>query len=349
MYQVIKRIKPLITNTGPKLSTSLNSKFFLKTKNFLNHLKLNSFGKKNKKKIFYVIQRSPGSGFFSNFVYVLNHLRIAIKFNFIPIIDMKNFKTIYNDKYNQKNKNAWNYYFKDINKYKLNDVYQSQNVIFSSNIIDKKFYFHLDEINDNLELQQEFRKIQKKYIRIHPKILKQANSFFSKYKKKKILGIHMRGTSYKNAPKHPFPIPVEMGIKLCNQLMKKYNYEKLFIITEEKKYLKQFKKNFGNNLIIYNSFRSELNDAFEVYPRKLHRYKLGLEILIECLIFSKCDGIVSNMTNVSSASIFLSKKRNQIFNFFLGYNSSNKFIASFLWHIKKSLPRRFFGFNLKIF
>ena len=111
----------------------------------------------------------------------------------------------------------------------------------------------------------------------------------------------------------------------------------------------KFKQSFGNNLIFYNSFRSEINDAFEIYPRKLHRYRLGLEILIECLILSKCDGIISNMTNVSSASIFLSKKRNKIFNIFLGYNSANKFIASFLWFLKKSLPQSFFGFNPKIF
>ena len=108
------------------------------------------------------------------------------------------------------------------------------------------------------------------------------------------------------------------------------------IITEEKNYLQKFKQSFGNNLIFYNSFRSEINDAFEIYPRKLHRYRLGLEILIECLILSKCNGIISNMTNVSSASIFLSKKRNKIFNIFLGYNSANKFIASFLWFLKKS-------------
>ena len=348
MYHVLKRIKPLITNTGPGLNKSLNLKFDLKKKNFLKNLKFCCFGEKNKNKFFYVIKRTPGSGFFSNFVYVLNHLRISELFNLIPVIDMKNYKTIYNDKFNLKNINAWNYYFRNINKIKLKDVYKSQNVIFSSDIIDRKYYYHLDEINKNFKLRKEFKRIEKKYIKVDSKILNQANSFYSKYKNYKILGIHLRGTSYKNAPKHPFPIPLKLAKNICKKLLNQKKFEKIFIITEEKKYLDEFKKTFGNKLIYFNSFRSNFNDAFEIYPRKLHRYKLGLEILVETLILSKCDGIISNMTNVSSAGIFLSRKRNKIFNNFLGYNSPNKFIASFLWYLKKFLPRNFFGFSDKI-
>jgi hypothetical protein len=106
MYHFLKKIKPLITNSGPKLNKSLDIKFDF-NKKMLKNLKFNYYGKKNKNKFFYIIKRSPGSGFFSNFTYVLNHLRISELFNLIPIIDMKNYKTIYNDKYDLK-KNAWN-------------------------------------------------------------------------------------------------------------------------------------------------------------------------------------------------------------------------------------------------
>ena len=37
------------------------------------NLKVNS----NKRKIFYIIQRSPGAGMFSNLIFVLNHLKIC--------------------------------------------------------------------------------------------------------------------------------------------------------------------------------------------------------------------------------------------------------------------------------
>ena len=94
---------------------------------------LYSFGNKNKNKIFYVIRRSPGAGLFSNVIYVLNHLSLIEKTNFIPIIDMENFTTIYNEKNKvEKTFNAWEYYFEKINKYTLKEVYQSQNVILTS-------------------------------------------------------------------------------------------------------------------------------------------------------------------------------------------------------------------------
>ena len=57
-----------------------------------------SFGKLNKNKIFYVIKRSPGAGMFSNLTFVMNHLLIAQRHNFIPVVDMENYPTIYNEK-----------------------------------------------------------------------------------------------------------------------------------------------------------------------------------------------------------------------------------------------------------
>ena len=38
-----------------------------------------------------------------------------------------------------------------------------------------------------------------------------------------------------------------------------------------------------------NSFRSNKNDAFKIYPRNNHRYKLGKEILYETILLSSCD------------------------------------------------------------
>ena len=57
-----------------------------------------SFGNKNKNKKFYVIKRTPGGGFFSNLLYVIVNLKIAEKNKYIPIIDMCNFPTNYNQK-----------------------------------------------------------------------------------------------------------------------------------------------------------------------------------------------------------------------------------------------------------
>ena len=52
---------------------------------------------------------------------------------------MDNFKTIYNEKKKIKNtNNAWEYYFEKLNKFSLDEVYKSKNVLITS---DKFFHF----------------------------------------------------------------------------------------------------------------------------------------------------------------------------------------------------------------
>lgn len=314
-------------------------KLFSKKKNF--EYKLSSFGNKNKKLIFYVIKRDVGSGFFSNLFFVLNHIRIAEKFNFIPVIDMKNFKTIYNDKSKKyKSKNFWNIYFKKITKYNLKDVYMSNNVIFSSNFLPFDTVFEWRKNN--------LRKVYKKYIKINPKFLSKKNNFIEKNFKQKILGIHFRGTSYKIARSHSFQPTLKIMIDLINSLIKKYNYKQIFVITEEQAYLDSLKKEYKDKLIFYESYRSYKDDAFKIYPRKDHRYKLGEEILVETLILSECDGLISNMTNVEKAARFISQKKQMIHKIYLGTNSSNKYIARWLWYLKSILPKYLGGLKILI-
>ena len=83
-------------------------------------LEYKSFGHLNKDKIFYIIRRYPSAGLFSNITFILNHLRVCDKANFIPIIDMENYPTLYNEnKIIKKTKNSWEYYFENLNKYSL--------------------------------------------------------------------------------------------------------------------------------------------------------------------------------------------------------------------------------------
>jgi len=299
---------------------------------------LYSFGSKNKNKKFYIIKRSPGAGFFSNVNYVLHDLLICKKFNYIPIIDMKNFKTIYNEKNKIYNfSNAWEYYFKRLNKYKLEEVYKSKNVIIPSQKTKLKF-----DISNKI-----FQNFKKKII-INSQIKNLSNSFSKKNfnTKDKILGIHLRGTSYKTASGHALPPTAEIMSKFIDDLIKKYNYNKIFLVTEEKKYLNFFIKKYSKLCFFIHTYRSYKNDAFLVYPRKNHRYLLGKETLQEALILSNCDGLAYIKSNLISASIFFSKKKQIKHSIFLGFNSRNRFISRWFWHVKKLLPNNYGGLKI---
>ena len=303
-----------------------------------------SFGNKNNDKIFYVIKRTPGAGFFSNVLFVLNHIKICKKKNYYPVVDMENFPTIYNENFVvNKIKNSWNYYFENLTDTSLNEVYKSKNVIITSNDFEPDFEkdFISDEIKEIFCNDLKIKRVFRRYI---------DNFSEKKFKKKKVLGVHFRGTSYKRSPGHPLPATKKQILNIIKNLISKEKYEKIFLVTEEENYKDYLIKNFREKIIfLESSFRSDTNNAFKIYPRKKHRYKLGREALVEASLLSKCDGLAYVTSNLSSAAITLAKdkpfKKYKIEN---GINVKNIFISQFIWYLKKILPEKFGGFKLHL-
>ena len=300
------------------------------------------FGDLNKDKAFYVIKRSPGTGMFSNVTFVLNHILVAKKLNCIPVVDMENYITIYNEKEKiHKTFNAWEYYFEQISPYSLDEVYKSEKVLITNNKFYNFFHYYLEGQELALMLINEI-KIKKRIFKSYQKIHKQIKNY-------KTLGIHFRGTSYKRSVGHPMPATVKQMLEITKKIIKEKKVEKIFLATEELDYLKAFKSEFGEKIIYIKScYRSNRNDAFKKYPRRLHRYKMGREIILETLLLSSCDYFVYVTSNVSNAAKALNINKNQerieINN---GINSKNIFISQFYWYIKKILPASFGGLKTK--
>jgi hypothetical protein len=333
------KIKKFFFNSGPQLL--FKNKIFLKEENLIEkNFNILSFGNKNKNIYFYIIRRSPGSGLFSNITIILNHLKICKYFNFIPVIDMQNFTTIYNEKKRIFNTyNAWEYYFNKLNKYSLNTVYKSKNVIFCQNTVSEKII--LDMTNSKIK---KFFKL----IKIKKRILNKARSFFFKKFKPsdKILGVHFRGSTYKIARGHAFPATPKLMIKKVDNLIKKFKYNKIFLTTEEKSYLEIFKNKYKDMCFYYDSYRMKDLDSFNIYPRRKHRYKLGEESLIDAIILSKCHGLAYIRSNLVSAAILMSNIKQKNHEIFLGFNSRNKFISRWLWYLKSWLPTYLGGLKI---
>ena len=302
---------------------------------------LNSFGELNKDKIFYVIKRTPGTGLFSNVTFVLNHLKIAKNNNFIPIVDMQNFITIYNEIDPINNTlNAWEYFFKNLSEYKLSEVYKSKNVLIAEN----KFYnFFSYSIND-----LSLKKLYKDHIFLQGHIEEKFNLIKKeKFYNKKVLGIHFRGSSYKQSPGHPFPASESQMLDLVKKILNNQKVDLIFLATEELNYLKLFINNYKEKLFfIKDCYRSNKNDAFKIYPRENHRYKLGKEIILETYLLSSVDYFIYINSNVSSAALAMNLNKNLItYKIENGHNSKNQLISPWIWYLKKILPTYLGGFG----
>tara|TARA_Y100001970_G_scaffold294353_1_gene451305 strand:- start:5697 stop:6716 length:1020 start_codon:yes stop_codon:yes gene_type:complete len=304
-----------------------------------NKLFKTSLGNKNKNKTFFIIKRTPGGGFFSNFIFVVKWISYARKMNYIPIVDMENFPTKYNEKKNLKNiNNVWELYFNQISNFKLKDVYKSKNIIFCKD----RFSVSLNDY-----LNSKLKKTFINNIKIKKEILNEANYFFKKKLKNNkdyyILGIHLRGTDQKITPGHYLP-PTIFDIKiLIEKKIKEKKKLKIFLVTEEKRYFEELKKNYKNYIYYMPSFRANKISDFNTEKRKYHRNKLGLESLREALVLSFCDEIVYCKSNIPLFSFFVSKKKitNSLINY--GLNSYNPIFSYFKWKLT-ILPISFFRY-----
>lgn len=330
-----KKIIKLLINNRINHYHKNNSKIN-KIKKNLKCNKIYKFGKRNKNKIFYIIQREGIGGLFSNLLFVLDHLIICEKKNYIPVVDWKNFPTVYSE----KKENSWTYYFKPVSKFNLNEVYKSQNVIFSDN--------NPKKLTRNLyDLSKKHLSIFRKYIKIQPFLNIEVKKFLKKnnFKKEKWIGLHWRGGDMKTAPNHPFPPTKKQIINLLNKYSKKKN---IFAVVDEQKNLDFLKKKFKNKIIEFPCFRS-FNDADyyndKSYLRKRHKYKQGKEIIIQALILSKLNIFIGGSSMFSDAIKYLLNTKIKYLKFENGNNSKSLIHSLYLWKLKSILPAFFGGFN----
>ena len=339
-FKKIKNLlKKILVLQTPEIQ-KLEKNYIYKSFNKKTNVKV-SLGQNNNDKTFYIIKRTPGTGFFSNVLFVLNHVIKSKKLGYIPVVDMENFPTIYNERNPILNNfNAWEYYFENFSNHSLNEIYNSKNIIFTSNDFDDEF--EKDLISD--EIKEEFRNniiVKKKYLKLVKKI------YESRFKGKKTLGVHFRGTSYKRSPGHPMPASKSQMFNIIKKLIMKNKYDMIFLVTEENNYKEFFENKFNDKIFfIKSAFRSDTNNAFKIYPRHLHRYKLGREALIESLLLSHMDGLIYVTSNITSAAIAWNINKKQVrYKIDNGLNSKNIIISQFLWYIKKNLPSLLGGFK----
>lgn len=275
------------------------------------------YGFKNPNKYFFIINRSPGAGFFSNLNFVIHNLYICEKLKMIPVIDMENYQTYYNCKVKINNtKNSWEYFFKPVSKYKLSEVYKSKNVIFCDPRTSIKGY-NLENYRSNFRffngfqfLDKRHKKIIEKYIIINPEIIKDAKKIYSSFKNKKILGVCFRGSDSKKNAYQPHPPTKKQMLYATNKLLNKYNFDKIYLCTEDKDYLKFYLDNYSDK-IIFNKNSPRTTDAKDLFdnPNKKHRYLVGRENLVDVLILSRTHHLLFGVSNIPYTAMFLASKK----------------------------------------
>lgn len=298
-------------------------------------VKYKSFGEKNPDKIFYVIYRTPyEAGFFSNYKHVAMHLKAIEGTGLIPVVDFKNFKTFYNvETPINGTENAWEYYFEQISSYSLDEVYQSKHVLFCGG----KFPYHVASMSE-----KEYGDYCNKILNVKEDVLDAVSKYDEIFSNNKVMGIHFRGKDLNIFPGHPFGATEEQMFKYTDEIIKKYDITKIFLATNEQKYLESYVKKYGEMVFSADIYRIATVNEFNINPRENHRYLLGKEVLIDFMLLLKCQGLLYTRSNILGTARAM-RNYEFLYSIYNGLNSKNKYRARYLFDIKKRLPKKFGG------
>lgn len=281
------------------------------------------------KKFAILIYKCKTCGLFSFYIHYLGCIKIFINKGYIPIIDLTSYPNVFNKfNYNYSNKNPWEFYFNQPYGYTLENVKKyainKKKFICKPNHSDKPDKY---SIYINKYLIYFWHNYANKYIPIQKEIINEAKIIRKKLYKGlyNVLGVLMRGTDYiAMKPKnHCIPPKIETMIEDIKDMDKKYNYDWIFVTTEDdiirKKLINAFfnKVKYLKSKILFKYNYKKKN--FIVFNENIKiNYNYMKFYLINIIILSQSKDIICARTCGSEAAFILSNgfRNNKVY--FLG-------------------------------
>lgn len=258
---------------------------------YRNHMEHCSYGEKYPDIKFLLIcvgGCGAGLGFICR--EVINSVCYAIQNGFIPIIDMKTYKTQYTEEEEYGLVNVWEKFFFQPTEYTLKDIEEAKSV--SKVFTDIRWGLGYDK-------QLWFPKMKYHLLEKYKKYLKKMES-------KRVLGVLFRGTDY--SQQKPFMHSIQPDLDtMVNKVREKMEdwgkFDMIFLCTEVQQACDRFEEEFGEKVFYYPQLRfdAEANIvrlalySFGVQEEKTKRgedYWIALNILASCnaIIAGQCNG-----------------------------------------------------------
>ncbi|UCC94821.1 MAG: O-fucosyltransferase family protein [Candidatus Omnitrophota bacterium] len=255
------------------------------------------------------------AGFFSNFLAVLAKLRECEKAEATPVVFWGKYcydnKSCQNPYWEEKyGKNVWEYYFEPVSNYRLNDI---ENNLHADNMefIETPKLFTRKSCES---IRKTAHFYIKKYIKIRLHIMEKVEKYYDCHMKNHhVLGVHMRGTDrcMDEFVQQCSPLP-SAYIKQIDKYLKIHSKAIIFVATDSNVLLNAIRERYPDRVIYYNSIRSETNIDSVHWTTVGSPYQKGEDVLIECMLLSKCDFLIRSISNVSTASLYFNPELKQI-------------------------------------
>ena len=154
-----------------------------------------SYGEENPDKTFVILSPFSKCGTYSSILLNLPYIECIKRRGYYPIMDFQNYYNPFmQDEEKKCIENAWTYYYKQIGDYKLEDVYQSKNVILEWNRLKR---IKIPEWNKMLPMNKKELVRWNRVVRDNIHLTDVLREQIQEYKKqifqdKRVLGIGIR-------------------------------------------------------------------------------------------------------------------------------------------------------------
>lgn len=284
-----------------------------------------SFGNKNPDKVFFVLRpyyymeknefMTSASNLLFHYYRNLQHLSHALDNGWIPVVDWQNYGPFAHGEDYPINgtTNCWEYFWNQPSEYTLEEVYQSKNVILSSqnsvayglipgNAITtplNSYAKRLAELCPKYDSAITLNDFTYKYIE------EQKNKLFEPGER--VLGISIRGVSYgiKNVENHPKqPKISELTVRI-DELMETWRIDKIYFACELEPLVQFMKEIYGQKVVSMERKRYDIQPTDEDDPLYIpgQRYQTNLDYLTEMVLLSQCTCLLGGMSSGLRAAI----------------------------------------------
>jgi hypothetical protein len=137
-------------------------------------------------------------------------------------------------------------------------------------------------------------------LRVRAPIREEVEAFYKEFfLGKTVLGVHFRGQEHRTAPDRWACPTVEQMLARTRMLLAVYPINAIFLVTEEQAYLDAYSAAFPGMVLHTAAFRTYDVNAYYIrpYPRPLHMYRLGLDVLKDTLLLARADYLLAGGAN----------------------------------------------------
>ena len=274
-----------------------------------------------------ILQKAEYTGLMTHMLASLGWLKYALENGYTLIINTSGENNIYNN----GSENTWEIFYEQpmisesVDNAFVQRIMQSENFAIAHNSTRYNLTYSryvprrlinifkptilFPKANDFVRDEKSqfyWEKLYSKYIHFQPKIEEYVNNEFNQILKDKgkVLGVLVRGTAYRDGKPYNHHIQPEMDdlIKKIDEFKEKYNWDYIYLATEEKKYELMLKEQYPERIL------TNKREYGKVITER-HGHQAGLEYLSSMYLLSRCNMLVAGLCGGSQAAVLMNQHK----------------------------------------